>query len=155
MTLYLWALLIGVVAGLRVMIVPAVLSWAAHLGMIDFSETWLAFLGRGLTPWLFGALAVLELVVDQLPSTPSRTVPIQFGARIVIGALAGSALALATAGSTLGGAFVGAVGAVIGTIGGHAARVRLAARFGGDRPAAVLEDVVAIAGVLLIVTVLP
>ena len=32
-------------------------------------------------------LALGELVTDQLPTTPSRTVPVQFGTRIVMGAL--------------------------------------------------------------------
>ena len=153
MTLYLLALLLGVVAGLRAMLVPAVVSLAAYLGWLDLSETSLVALGRGVAVWFFGVLALLELVTDQLPSTPSRTVPIQFVARVASGALVGAAVALATTGSAFGGALAGAIGAVIGTIGGHAARTRLAARFGRDRPAALLEDVVAIAGALLLVMV--
>ena len=45
---------------------------------------------------------------------------------------------------------LGVVGAVIGTLGGAAARGRLAAAFGSDRPAAFIEDAVAIGGVILI-----
>lgn len=37
MTLYLLALLIGVVAGLRAMTAPAAISWACHLGLLDLS----------------------------------------------------------------------------------------------------------------------
>jgi uncharacterized membrane protein len=155
MAIFLLALLIGVVAGLRAMLVPAVLSLAAHLGVIDLEGTWLSFLERGFAPWLFGGLALLELVTDQLPSTPARTVPIQFATRVLIGALSGSAVALVADQSSFVGALAGAIGAVLGTIGGHAARARLAERFGRDRPAAFLEDAVAIAGALLIVWVLP
>ena len=65
-------------------------------------NTWLAFLGSTWTPWLFALLAIAELVADQLPSTPSRTVPMQFSARIVAGALSGAAIGAAN-GSMAGG----------------------------------------------------
>jgi uncharacterized membrane protein len=42
------------------------------------------------------------------------------------------------------GALLGIVGAVVGTLGGAAARGRMAAAFGSDRPAALTEDAVAI-----------
>ncbi|WP_428028911.1 DUF4126 family protein [Ancylobacter sp.] len=150
--LYLLALLIGVVAGLRAMTAPAAVAWAAHLGWIDLSASPLAFMGYAWTPWIFTVLALVELVTDQLPSTPSRTVPMQFGARIVSGVLCGACLG-AAGGVLLAGAVLGAIGAVIGTLGGRWARGRLAASFGRDLPAALIEDVVAIAGALLIVLV--
>jgi hypothetical protein len=68
-----------------------------------------------------------------LPSTPSRTVPVQFGTRILTGALSGAAIA-APGGSLALGAIAGVVGAVIGTLGGP----RRACRSGQDiwqRPA--------------------
>jgi uncharacterized membrane protein len=140
--------LIGVVAGMRAMTAPAAVSWAARLGRLDLSGTWLAFLGYAWTPWILSLLAVGELITDQLPSTPSRTVPVQFGTRIVVGALCGVAL---TAESMLLRALLGVAGAIVGTLGGRALRARLAAAFGHDRPAAVLEDVIAIGGALLVV----
>lgn len=75
----------------------------------------------------------------------------QFGARILTGALCGAALATPS-GATLLGLLLGAVGAVIGTFGGATLRARLAQAFGKDLPAALLEDVVAIGGAILIVT---
>ena len=51
------------------------------------------------------------------------------------------------------GVVAGIVGAVIGTLGGRAVRARLAAAFGNDRPAALIEDLIAIGGALLIVAV--
>ena len=144
------SLLIGIVAGLRTMMAPAAVSWAAQSGGLDLSQSWLAFLGYRFTPWLFTVAALAELVTDQLPSTPSRKVPPQFGARIVMGALAGGALAT-PGGATLLGALAGAVGAVIGTLGGAAARGAMARAFGSDRPAALVEDVVAIVAAVLIV----
>ncbi len=143
------ALLIGVVAGLRAMLAPAAVSWAAHLGLINLSGTWLAFLGYHWTPWILSVAAVAELVTDQLPSTPSRKVPPQFGARIVMGALSGAAIA-APSGAWIGGAVAGTIGAIAGTLGGAAARTRLAAAFGKDRPAAIVEDGVALLAAVVI-----
>ena len=150
LTACLLALLIGVVAGLRTMTAPAAVSWAAHLGWLDLGGTWLAFLGYAWTPWIMSVLALVELVTDQLPSTPSRTVPMQFGARIVSGALSGAAIGVA-GGSPACGLVSGIIGAIVGTLGGRAARARLAAAFGNDRPAALIEDAVAIGSALLIV----
>lgn len=149
MTVYLFALLIGVIAGLRAMTAPALVSWAAQLGWLNLSSTWLAFLGNIWVRWILTLFALVELITDQLPSTPSRTVPVQFGARIAMGALSGAAIG-AGKGVMIGGLIAGSIGAVIGTFGGRAFRARLAAVFGSDRPAAFIEDAVAIGGALLI-----
>jgi uncharacterized membrane protein len=149
MTFYLLALLIGIVAGLRAMTPPALVAWAAHLGWIDLSGSWLGFFANTWVRWILTLLAIVELVTDQLPSTPSRTVPIQFGARIATGALSGAALGTA-GGAMVGGLLAGVIGAVIGTLGGRALRARLASAFGSDRPAAFIEDAIAIGGALLI-----
>ncbi len=148
--LILLCLLIGVIAGLRAFTAPAVISWAASLGYLDLSGTWLAFLGYRFTPWVLSIVAIAELISDQLPTAPSRKVPVQFAARIVMGALSGAALG-ASGGMLLAGAALGAAGAVIGTYGGAAGRGRLAATFGRDLPAALIEDALAIIGALLIV----
>ena len=153
MTVYLLALLLGVVAGLRAMTAPAAVSWAAYLGWLDLSGTWLAFLGSIWATAILTLLALVELVTDQLPSTPSRTVPVQFGARILTGALSGAAVG-AAGGTIAGGLIAGIVGAVAGTLGGRAFRARLASAFGSDRPAALVEDAVAVGGALLIVLAL-
>ena len=144
------ALLFGVIAGLRTMTAPAAVSWAAATGVIDLSSGPLAFLGWRYTPWILTLLATAELVTDQLPMTPSRKVPLQFGARIVSGALCGAAIGLATS-SAIAGLVAGVVGALIGTLAGAAFRARLAVHFGRDRPGALIEDAVAIAGAALLV----
>lgn len=147
------AFLIGVVAGLRTFTAPAAVSWAAYLGWLPLDGTPLAFLGHPVAPYVFTVLALLEFVGDQLPSTPSRTVPMQFGARLISGAFSGAAIGFA-AGSWLTGLVAGMAGAVVGTLGGHEFRRRLALAFGRDLPAALIEDVVAVLGALLIVRVL-
>jgi uncharacterized membrane protein len=143
------ALLIGVVAGLRAMLAPAVISWAAHLQGLNLSGSWLAFLGYTWTPWVLSFAAVAELVTDQLPSTPSRKTPPQFAARVVMGALSGAAIGIPS-GMWVGGLVAGIIGAVAGTLGGAAARTWLAAALGKDRWAATVEDVVAILGAVAI-----
>ena len=152
-TVLLLALLIGVIAGLRAMTAPAAVSWAARLGWLHLAPTSLAFLGYAFTPWIFTALALAELVTDQLPTTPSRTVPVQFATRILTGGLSGGAIGAAN-GQFVLGVVGGVVGAVIGTLGGRAVRGRLAASFGKDLPAALIEDAVAIGGAFLIMSAL-
>ena len=144
------ALLIGIVAGLRTMTAPAAAAFAARFTAHAVSATPLAFMGYAFTPWIFLVLAAGELVTDQLPSTPSRKVPVQFGARIVMGGLSGATFG-AAGGALLPGLAAGAVGAVIGTLGGAAVRAKLAAIFGNDRPAALIEDAIAILAAVLIV----
>lgn len=144
------ALVIGIVAGLRAMMAPAAIAWAASRGALPLQGTWLAFLGWRFTPWIFTLLAAAELVTDQLPSTPSRKVPPQVAARVVTGGLSGAAVGYAVAAPLLG-LLLGVVGAVIGTYGGAAVLARLAAAFGNDRPAALIEDAVAILGAVLVV----
>jgi uncharacterized membrane protein len=152
MSIYLFALLIGVIAGLRTMTAPAAVSWAAHLGWLPLEGSWAAFMGYRLAPYIFTVLALIELVTDQLPGTPSRKVPQQFGARIVSGAFCGAILGV-PAGAWIGGLIAGAIGAVIGTLGGYEARKHLVLATGGrDFPIAILEDAVAIIGALLIVS---
>lgn len=138
------ALVIGVVSGLRAMMAPAVVSWLAAKGGLDLGAHWLAFLGYRWTPWIFSVAAAGELVSDQLPSTPSRKVPPQFGARIVMGGLSGAAVG-APSQQWIAGLLLGVVGAVVGTFVGSAFRARLAAFFRSDHPAALVEDAVAIA----------
>lgn len=152
--IYVLALLIGVIAGLRTMTAPAAIAWAAYLGWLDLSASWLSFMGSIWAVGIFTILALVELVTDQLPSTPSRKVPQQFGARLVMGALTGLAIATPYGGAIVG-LIAGIVGAVIGTYGGAAVRAKLAASFGRDPPAAFIEDAVAIVGAYLIVSALP
>jgi uncharacterized membrane protein len=146
-----FSFLIGIVAGLRALTPLAVISWAAHVGWLQLQDTRLGFLGFAATAYITTALALGELASDKLPRTPSRKVPIQFGTRILLGALCGAALGT-EAGAMLGGLFAGAVGAVVGTLGGAALRAQLARVFGKDLSAALLEDAVAIGGALLIVS---
>jgi uncharacterized membrane protein len=148
---YVLAFLIGVVAGLRSFTAPAVASWAARLGWLHLENTWLAFLGYAATPYILSVLAIVELIADKLPKTPSRKAAPGFTARLATGAVCGSALASGQ--PLIGGLLAGAIGSIGGTLGGYEFRTRLVRAVGGnDLPSAILEDVIAIGGALLIVT---
>jgi len=142
--IYLMAFLIGLVAGLRAMMAPAAVSWAARLGWLNLQGTPLAFLGAAVTPWIFTVAALGELVNDKLPKTGSRKAPPALIARVLMGALCGAAVG--AAGQALAaGLAAGAIGAVAGTLGGYEFRARLVRALGGkDLPIALLEDVIAI-----------
>lgn len=150
--LYLFALLLGMVAGLRTMSAPTAVAWAASswVGWISLAGTPFSFLGSMWAVIILTLLAIGELIADQLPGTPSRKVPAQFAARIISGAVAGAAIG-ATGNLLVAGLIAGIVGAVIGTYAGAAARGALARAFGRDLPAALIEDAVAIGGAALIV----
>ncbi len=149
---YFLAFLIGVIAGLRAMTAPAVVSWAARLGWLHVENTWLAFLAYAATPYIMSVLAIGELVADKLPKTPSRKAPPGFIARIVTGGVSGAAIG-ATSGSWVVGLVAGVIGAVVGTLGGYELRSRLVKATGGkDLPIALLEDAIAIGGGFLIVS---
>ena len=142
------ALLIGVVAGLRACTAPAVLAWAAFLQWINLSGTWASWMGHWATVAVLTVLAVAELVSDKMPTLPSRKSAPQFLIRIAAGAFSGAVLGT-TWGYRWGSLGAGMIGAVVGTIGGYAARTGLVRANGGrDRPIALGEDVFAvIAGV--------
>jgi len=151
MSPYVVAFLIGVIAGLRSLTAPALVSWAARLGWLHLENTPLAFLGYAATPWIISVLALGELINDKLPKTPSRKAPPGFIARIVTGALSGAAIGAAGE-SLAGGLVAGIIGAVAGTLGGYEFRSRLVKAIGGnDLPIALLEDAIAIVGAFLLV----
>jgi len=150
MNVLLPSVLLGFVAGLRTMTAPAAVSWAASLGWIAVGTTSLWFLAHAIAPWILSLLALVEFVTDQLPTTPSRTKPAQFGARLISGGVTGAAIGLSGGGLPIG-VIGGVAGAVIGTLGGHRLRGWLAATFGSDRPAALLEDGLAVGLAALVV----
>lgn len=127
MNALLFAFAIGFVAGLRTLVPLAMLRAA--------KGDW--------TSYLFGLLALGELVADKLPMAPSRLGIGPFAGRVVVGAYAGSVVSVAQNGSLVAGIIAGALGAVIGTYAGHTYRTRLAGML-PDIVLALIEDAVAL-----------
>ena len=151
MTLVL-SFLIAVFAGLRSLTPAAVTAWAAHLGWLKLPHA-LSWIGTTPAVALFSVLALVELVLDKLPMTPSRTAPPGLIARILMGGLTGACMAASGAQIAAFGAVLGIVGGIVGCFGGYQARTRLVKALGTpDFVVAVLEDLLAIGGSLFVVS---
>ena len=150
---FLLALLIGVVCGLRSLTGPALVCWGAHFGWLHLAASHLAFLGSALALVIFTVLAVFELIGDKTPKIPRRTTPGPLIWRWLMGGLCGAAFAIA-GGASLGiCCLLGAIGALAGAFGGY--YVRHAITSAGtlpDLPVALIEDLIAIGGGLFLVS---
>lgn len=120
---FLASLLFGIVAGLRVFTGEAVFFG----------------LRGGVAGIGFPILAILEYIADAMPWIPPRTQLFpSFTFRVLSGAFMGYIA------GRIPGAILGVIGAVIGTLYGYRARIAAIQRIGA-MPAAIVEDVVAIA----------
>jgi len=144
---------IGFVTGLRSLTGPAAVSWAAHLGWLNLSDSPLAFVGSTATVVLLTLAALAEFVADKLPTTGSRTKPGPLIGRMVLGGLSGACLSVSAQESWLVSAIAGAIGAVIGAYAGYEIRRRLVSGLTvKDIAIAIPEDLVAIGLAYLIVS---
>jgi uncharacterized membrane protein len=147
------AFLIGVIAGLRSLTAPAVVAWAAQVHWLVLRNSPLSFMESTAAVVLFTLGALGELVVDKLPSTPSRTKPPGLIGRILLGGLAGAAVAASGSQSISLGAVLGAAGGIAGAFGGYEVRTRLVRGLKvPDLVIAFMEDAMAIGGGLFIVS---
>src|SRR5260370_980137 len=144
---------IGVISGLGEPTAPAAVAGAAHRNWLHLHGTPLSFMGAGLAVIIFTLFAVVELVTDQLPSTPARTKPMGLVPRLITGGLSGAAVAASGGQGLAFGAVLGALGGIVGAFAGYEVRTRsVKALSVPDYVIAILEDAVAIGGGLLIVT---
>jgi uncharacterized membrane protein len=147
------AFAIGIVAGLRSMTAPAVVSWAARLWWPQVQSTPLAFMTMAPVAYLFTVLAAGELIADKLPFTPSRLSAGPLIGRLVLGALSGSVLQAAAHQSLLLGALLGGAGGLAGSYLGYTVRRSLVTKVGlPDLVVALTEDAIAIGAALAIVS---
>jgi uncharacterized membrane protein len=152
---FLLSFLLGCVDGLRSMTAPAIVCWAGYFGWLHFGGTKFAFVDHLPTLVVFTLLAIVELVLDKLPNTPARTAPVGLIARIVLGGASGFAVGAAAGISAPVAGVVAAIGAIAGAFGGY--HIRRAVVVKGRVPdlvVAIAEDAVAIAGGLLIVSMI-
>jgi uncharacterized membrane protein len=145
--------LIGFATGLRSLTPLAVICWAAHAGWLQFAPSTLAFVGKWPTVTIFTLLAAAELLADKLPQTPPRTKAVGLTARMILGCVCGVLISVACSGHMALAVVAGFLGAIIGTFAGYHARHLLALRAHlPDFVVALTEDVIAIAGSLLIIS---
>lgn len=144
---------IGIIAGLRSLTAPALVSWAARLGWLDLSGSGLSFLGSRAAVIILSLLALGELIADKLPKTPKRTNmgPLLF--RAITGGFSSMAICASAHQSPVVGTMLGVLGSIAGAFAGYEIRHRLVGKFGlPDIGVAAAEDIVAIGGGLLIVS---
>jgi uncharacterized membrane protein len=147
-----FAFLIGLFAGLRSLTAPAAVAWAAYLGWLGLDPP-LSLIGSLPAVIILTLLALGELVVDKLPITPKRTEIPGLIARILTGGIAGACIADGGAQPALPGAVLGAAGGLVGAFAGYQLRTRIVNGLGiRDLYVALVEDLVAIAGCLWIVS---
>jgi uncharacterized membrane protein len=147
------AFALGTCAGLRSLIAPTAIAWAAQFTLGELRQTSLSFLAAPATAYIFTALACAELVGDKLPFTPSRLTLGPLVGRVVMGALCGMALLAAIHQPMPLGGMAGGLGAGAGAYVGYHVRRMLTVRLKlPDFVVALAEDAVAIAGAAYVVS---
>jgi uncharacterized membrane protein len=143
--IFAFAVGIGVVAGLRAMIAPMVVSCAAYFGWLSLQSSPLALMGSIIAVAIFSLLAIGELIADLLPWTPKRTLPAPLIVRLLMGALCGACLCASVSQSLPIGAVLGAIGGGVGAFAGYEIRRRLVSALNiKDIFIALAEDLIAI-----------
>jgi uncharacterized membrane protein len=140
---------LGVVAGLRSMAAPAVLSWAANHGAIGRLPRPLRLLRNRRAEEVTAVMALGEIIADKVPNAPNRTTAPAVAARMASGALVGGTLCASKRKPLAFGVIAGALGALAGTYAGFHLRRRLSQQL-PDTVVAVAEDAIALgSGALL------
>jgi uncharacterized membrane protein len=142
---------IGIVAGLRSLTAPAVVAWGAHLGWLNLQGSPLAFMGSTVAVAIFSVLAIGELIADKLPMMSKRTAPAPLMARIITGGLCGGCLCAAAGQSLIAGVVLGGIGGIAGAFLGYGIRRSLDLHV-KDLVVAVCEDVIAVGLALFLVS---
>jgi uncharacterized membrane protein len=152
-SVFLFAIGIGIVAGLRSLLAPAVVAWAAHFDWLNLNGSLLTFMGSRTAVTIFSLLAIGELIADKMPKTPKRTALAPLLARILTGALCGASLCVAAGNSLLAGALLGGIGGLVGAFVGYEIRRRLVNNLHiKDFFVAICEDLVAIVSACFLVS---
>ncbi|MBC8156018.1 MAG: DUF4126 family protein [Bacteroidetes bacterium] len=149
---YVKAAQLGIVAGMRSMMAPALVSRQyARTRPDHLTDSPLAFVTSPRASTLFMVLAGGELIGDKLPQTPNRTTPGSVTGRVSSGALCGAAVARAE-GQQLGlGALAGGLGALVSTFAFYQLRHWLTTEKNlPDVLVALAEDALAVSAGLLV-----
>jgi uncharacterized membrane protein len=135
----------GLVAGMRSMAAPALLSRRLSRLPGHGHGPAAGLLRSRLAATTFAALAAGEMIADKTPAVPDRTEPMSVLGRALMGALSGAAIAGVRGGSQTGGALVGATAAVGSTFLAYTLRARAGRNTGvPDVALALAEDLVVV-----------
>jgi uncharacterized membrane protein len=127
-----------------------------HLRGLYMRGSHLTFMSTLPAAIIFTVFAIVEIVNDKLPKTPSRTAVVPFSVRILMGLLSGASASAAGGGNAYVGAGLGVVGAIVGTYGGYfARREAVKALHAPDFVIALIEDAIAVGGGILLMSQLP
>lgn len=150
--LFVRSALFGAATGSRSQVPTAVLSLALTKDESGAGRTGSSIGARGLralskrrVSTASATGSVIELVVDELPRTPSRLQPAGLIPRVLLGAGGGAVLAQRFGESQLAHAMLAGGSALAVSFGGARYRAAMSALLGSDWPGAVIEDVVAAA----------
>ena len=135
---------LGVVAGLRSVLAPALLARAISTEGPDIADGgWvLDVLAHRRVALVLGLGTLPEFVIDKLPAAKSRLLPPLLAARVISGGTTAAIHSLAEGGRSDQGAVVGSLGAVVGSVAGYCWRTRMP---GPPLLLALVEDAVALA----------
>jgi uncharacterized membrane protein len=148
------AVTLSAVTGMRSMMAPPVISWAAKKSGLDLESTpFSAFTGQGIGQ-AAAALVLGELVAGNKPFVPNQTPATELLSRAASGGAAGAAIFKARRRSMFLGAAVGAVAAVGAAYASYYLRKEVVRRFDvSDRMVALMEDGFALGVGLLAVAI--
>ncbi len=147
------AVCLGGLTGLRTFTPIAVLAWGLHLRYMHIPGSSLHFLHTWAAAAILTVLAFGEIVIDKMPSTPSRLKPSGTIGRIVFGFICGMVSGQAWGANWAISAIAGLVGAILGALLGYEVRKGWVHTFHWhDLPVALIEDLVCIGGSILVVS---
>ena len=114
-----WQVLgMGVLAGMRSSSAPVITSHIlSHHHSKSLEKSPLRFMQSSNVATALKVMALSELVMDKLPSTPNRIKPPVLAARCLSGALAGASIFKATGNNAITGALLGGAAAFASTFG--------------------------------------
>lgn len=136
---------IGIVAGLRSMTAPAVVSWAGYVGRLSVAAGPFWFVATIPVVVLLTAWALFELVIDKTSKIGNRTGRVGLIFRIVTSSFSGAVVSSSAGAGLTMGIVAGLSGGLIGTYGGYYLRNACVRKTSiGDFPFAVAEDIIAI-----------
>ena len=117
----LWqAIGLGVLAGMRTASAPAITSHIlSHHHSANLEKSLLGFMQSKNVATVLKVLAIGELFVDKLPSTPNRIKPTGVIFRCLAGSLAGASIYKASGNNALQGALLGSAAALGSTFGSY------------------------------------